>query len=1093
MKKISFLATAMTLALSGCGSDDSNQSNPTPTPEQITITAIDGYLYKAKVYIGDNCDIYKGSTDQNGQLTLDLTDDIIDQKVCITAIPSETIDITRGVVVDEFTLAAPSVPESADEPVIVSPMTNLVVEQIEYAEENGTKMTQEEAEQAVVESFNINDNVVYTAEDIFGDYVAVAEGEGEEAEKAKAVNVVGETLVDNDDVLVDVEDQLSVISAISQETSDIIADETQELSDDYAPIVHTDENGYQGIETNHRPSVNLEFSQPEAFELGESVSYDLSALFSDQDTSDVLTYSVDAQDKAGALIEGSTLTITPTETGVHNVLAYASDGVSRSYPLVIEVEIFTPNTAPVLNEQNTVQSDLDALNLTATQSVDERVSINNLFIDADNDVLTYDVTDVTGNGLSINADNESAELHIIGTPEQEGVFTFHVTANDDHHPSVSALLKLNVAEAPNAAPELNTEVQQRIADELTALNLQVGNVVNSDINLDQLFIDDDVLTLTAQHTIEGVNTTIHGSTLTLTGTPESSGDANLKLYADDGVNPPELALFTVPVAEQDSSEPTDPVVPAPAARFEERHFIGGEWRMGEIGEDEFDLEMGWASLMKSQDQHYFCWKKSIDIATPQQLAQLELPENKTLIISPNSDDCWPVEIQPDGTLLGDGEVYTPVYTSENNGDYQVVFKIENDLFWLDSTENLPFNAMLPVPAMDNTVYQSMDWDDSSGADEVRFLSADFTVNQQSIYSSEVTKSGTFKARELDGYGSSLPMHWTGTWEISTSGDGKELLSYNSLNSADYEQHYMRQFNQGELRIVVGQHGDEIGQKVDIVLESTDDALLRSINTVWDPKSTLPSPLDPNLLEGKTFFLTEHGSSNGEVDLTHQVVWCDAFKFENGEYYVNQRNASNNTTCPTDADLVVEGSYTIDAASANIKVNAGFYSTTYTVIGDASELSQGALSVVSYGERKEHFTDKAAVEARLNASSNAGDNSLGFYLPTNRDGYSQFGQVTLSLTESNATITFEKAVDGDDVTCSLISDYFESFWLSSGDKADYNSTCSNKAQGSASVTIPRTVYGTKGESATLYSIIGTSNNKYQESVKYSIQPNVAQTK
>lgn len=1099
MKKISFLAAAITLALSGCGSDDSNHSNPTPTNptpapvlEQITITAIDGYLYNAEVYIGDNCGTYKGSTNQNGQLTVDLTDDIINQKVCITAIPSETIDMTRGVVVDEFTLAAPSVPESADEPVIVSPMTNLVVEQIEYAEANGTEMTQEEAEQAVVESFNTNDHVVYTSEDIFGDYVAIAEGDGKEAEKAKAVNAVGETLVDNDDVL-DVEDQLRVVSDISQETSDIIADETQELSDDYSPIVHTGENGYEGIETNHRPSVNLEFSQPQPFELGESVSYDLSSLFFDQDTNDVLTYSVDAQERAGAFIEGSTLTITPTEAGEHNVLAYASDGASRSYPLVIEVEVFTPNAAPVWNEQNTVQSDLDALNLTATQSVDERVSINDLFIDADNDVLTYDVTDVTGNGLSINADNESAELHIIGTPEQEGTFTFNVTANDGYHPSVSTELNLNVAEAPNAIPDLNEKEQQRIADELTELNLQVGKTVNSNISLEQLFIDDDALVLTAQNTIEGVDTTIHGSNLTLTGTPESSGDKNLTISASDGVNPHESASFTVPVAEEDSSEPTDPVLPAPTPRFEDKHFIGGEWRMGEIGEDEFDLEMGWASLMKDQDQHYFCWKKSIDIATPEQLADLELPENKTLIIGPNSDDCWPIEIQSDGTLFADGETYTPVYTSENNGDYQIVYELEGGLYWLDSTQNLPFNSMLPVPAMDNTVYQSIDWDDSSGPDEVRFRSADFTVNQQSIYSSVVTKSGTFKARELDGYGSSLPMHWTGTWEISTSGDGKELLSYNSLNSANYEQHYMRQFNQGELRIVVGQHGDEIGQKVDIVLESTNDALLRSINTVWDPKSTLPSPLDPNLLEGKTLFFTEYGSSNGEVDLTHQVVWCDAIKFENGEYYVNQRNASNNTTCPTDADLVLQGSYTIDDASLNIKVNAGFDSTTYTVIGDATELSQGALSVISYGERKEHFTDKAAVEARLNASSNVGNNSFGFYLPTNRDGYSQFGQVTLSLTESNATITFEKAVNGGDVTCSLVSDYFDSFWLSSGDKADYNSTCSDTAQGNASVAIPRTVYGTKGESATLYSIIGTSNNKYQESVKYSIQPNVAQTK
>ncbi|MEZ8790031.1 putative Ig domain-containing protein [Vibrio splendidus] len=1098
MKKISLLAAAVSMALTGCGSDDSNSSpTPTPTPTpQFTITAIDGYLNNAEVYIGENCDSFVGRTNSSGQLTLELTDEIVDQKVCIKAIANETIDMTRGVVVDEFTLAAPSVPESSDEPMIVSPMTNLVVEQIKHAEENGAEMTQEEAEQAVVESFNTNDDVVYTSEDIFGDYVAVAEGEGEEAEKAKAVNVVGETLVDNDDVL-DVEEQLNVVSDISQETSDIIADETQELSDDYSPIVHTGENGYEGIETNHRPSVNLEFSQPEGFELGESVSYDLSALFSDQDTSDVLTYSVDAQDKAGALIEGSTLTITPTEAGDHIILAYASDGVSRSYPLFIEVETLTPNTAPVLNEKNTVQSDLDTLNLTATQSVDERVSINDLFIDADNDELTYDVTDLTGNGLSINADNESAELHIIGTPEQEGTFTFNVTANDGHHPSVSATLNLDVSEAPNTIPVLNEREQQRIADELTELNLQVGIAVNSNISLEQLFIDDDTLVLTAQNTIEGVNTTINGATLSLIGTPTTQGNADLEIFASDGVHDPVLARFVVPVVKEDSSEPTDPVLPAPTPRFEEKHFIGGEWRMGEIGEDEHDLEMGWASLMKDQDQHYFCWEKSKDIKTPEELAELELPENKTLVIDPNSEHCWPIEIQSDGTLLGDGETYTPVYTSENNGDYQIVYELEGGLYWLDSTQDLPFSAMLPVPDMDQTFYQSIDWENDSDV-ALRLRSANFTVNQQNIYAADVTKSGIFTARELEAYDDDLlPMVWTGTWEISTSDDGKELLTYKGMNFADYEQQYMRQFNDGELRILVAQHGDEDGEKVDIVLESPDESLLRSINAVWDPSSTQPKPtptlpeiLDPSLLDGKTFYMTEYGSSTGDGEsLEHSVVWCDAVKFEDGIYYWNKRNPSNHTTCPTDADLIESGTYTIDGENSVMVVQAGIYSTIYTVIGDASDLSSGALSVIAHGSRKTHFTDKSAVEERLNAqssSNNQTENTFDFYLPTEQEYVSQVGQVSIRLTNNRAIIEFENAMNGDAVTCETLEDHFENFWLSDGADASYwwgwgSNQCFDDAMGNASIIFPHNLTLNPNS---VYSFIGRSNSRYQESVKYN---------
>ena len=1096
MKKISLLAAAVSMALTGCGSDDSNSSpTPTPTP-QFTITAIDGYLNNAEVYIGDNCDSFVGRTNSSGQLTLDLTDEIIDQKVCIRAIANETIDMTRGVVVDEFTLAAPSVPESADEPVIVSPMTNLVVEQIKHAEENGAEMTQEEAEQAVVESFNTNDDVVYTSEDIFGDYVAVAEGEGEEAEKAKAVNVVGETLVDNDDVL-DVEEQLNVVSDISQETSDIIADETQELSDDYSPIVHTGENGYQGIETNHRPTQAEDTNiQPVTFELGQSRNYELSALFIDAD-GDALVYTVDAQKEAGADITngGTTLTVTPTQAGVYDVLIYASDEASRSYPLVLNVTATTPNTAPVLNEHNTVQSDLDALNLTATQRVDERVSINDLFIDADNDVLTYDVTDVTGNGLSINADNESAELHIIGAPEQEGTFTFNVTANDGYH-SVSTELSLNVEEAPNAIPDLNEKEQQRIADELTELNLQVGIAVNSNISLEQLFIDDDTLVLTAQNTIEGVSTIIHGTTLSLTGIPTTQGDAKLDIYADDGVHDLVLAQFDVPVAEEDSSEPTDPVIPAPTPRFEEKHFIGGEWRMGEIGEDEHDLEMGWASLMKDQDQHYFCWEKSKDIKTPEELAELELPENKTLVIDPNSEHCWPIEIQSDGTLLGDGETYTPVYTSENNGDYQIVYELEGGLYWLDSTQDLPFSAMLPVPDMDQTFYQSIDWENDSDV-ALRLRSANFTVNQQNIYAADVTKSGIFTARDLEAYDDYLlPMAWAGTWEISTSDDGKELLSYYSLNSADYEQQYMRQFNDGELRILVAQHGDEDGEKVDIVLESPDESLLRSINAIWDPSSTQPKPtptlpeiLDPSLLDGKTFYMTESGKSTGDGDLEHSVVWCDAVKFEDGSYYWNKRKPLNNNTCPTDADLIEIGTYTIDEDNSVMVVQADTYSTIYTVIGDASDLSPGALSVIAHGSRKAHFTDKSAVEERLNAqssSNNQTENTFDFYLPTEQEYVSQLGQVSIRLTNYRAIIEFENAMNGDAVTCEVLEDNFDNFRLSDGADASYwwgwgNNQCSDDAMGNASISFNHTLTLTPNS---IYSFIGSTESRYQESVKYN---------
>ncbi|MGV2990040.1 hypothetical protein ACE1OE_20590 [Vibrio sp. E150_011] len=1085
MKKISLLAAAITVVLTGCGSDDSSPSS-TPISTSFTITAIDGYLYRANVYTGDNCDQFIDQTNQEGQLTL--TNETINKKVCIKAVAGETIDMTRGVVVDDFALAAP---ENSGQSIIVSPMTNLVVEQINLASASNIEVTQEEAEQAVIDSFNTHEDVIYTHEDIFGDYIDAADGEGKEAEKAKTINIVGEALVDNNDVL-EVNDQLQVIYDISEETSHIIADEEQELDNSYAPVIETGENGYVGIIPNNRP-VTKEVSKPKTIDLGTSLNYALDTLFIDNDGDD-LSYTVDASEAAGAAITTHTsmLTITPTLAGTYDVLAYASDEVSRSYPLVLKVTAVTPNTAPILNEQNTLQADLDALALTATVSTDERLSISGLFTDADNDPLIYAVTDVTESGLSINVNNANTELHVIGTPSQEGAFTFDITAYDGVHSAVSQTFTLNVTKAPNTPPILEPTQHQRVADDLTALELRVGTAVNGYINIEQLFSDDDELTLAVQDKIAGVETNIDGAILTLLGTPTEQGNQGypaLDITADDGVNTPVSAYFDIFVAEEDNVDPVDPVTPAPTPLFEEKHFIGGYWRMGEIGEDigqdhDFngDLEMGWASLLKEQEQHYFCWDKSLDIQTPEQLEELETPENKKLIISPNSEDCRPVDIQPDGTLLGEGKIYTPVYTSEKDGDYQIVFEIEGDLYWLDSTQDLPFTAMLPVPPMDKTVYQSIDWAEGSGV-EVLLRSADFTVNEQNIYASEVTKSGTFFGRELD---VNDPLIWIGTWEISKPGEDQELLSYDAHHAASYEQRYMRQFNGGELSILVAQHGDEVGEKVDIVLESNDLALLRRINAVWDPQPAQPTPLDPSLLEGKTFYFTENGASTGDGEsLKHHVVWCDAVKFEDGNYYFSQRNPSNRTACPTDADLLDEGSYSIDEENSRLVVKNGINSATHTVIGDASDISQGALSVISNGERYTYFTDKSSVEDRLNAKSSTNgetSNSFGFYLPTEQMNHSQLGKVSISLTSFNANITFEKEIDGDEMSCEMIHDYFDGFWLSSGDSANYEWECSRDIQGIVSVNIPsRFALDTN----TVYSVIGTSENNYQESIKYSI--------
>ena len=53
MKKVSLLAASVAIALSGCGGSDGGSSDEA-TPGGIVITAIDGYLENAQVWIDTN-------------------------------------------------------------------------------------------------------------------------------------------------------------------------------------------------------------------------------------------------------------------------------------------------------------------------------------------------------------------------------------------------------------------------------------------------------------------------------------------------------------------------------------------------------------------------------------------------------------------------------------------------------------------------------------------------------------------------------------------------------------------------------------------------------------------------------------------------------------------------------------------------------------------------------------------------------------------------------------------------------------------------------------------------------------------------------
>ena len=203
MKKVSLLAASVAIALSGCGGSDGSSSDGA-TPGGIVITAIDGYLENAQVWVDTNDNLKLDSedtkldsnTNANGEITL--PNEYKDKAIFIKAIAGQTIDKTRGLVTSDFDLAATA------GATVVSPMTNMVVEQMEA----NSSLTLEQAQKNVIDSVTAS-GLEASNELIFGDYIA------DDSQEAEALNIIGETLVDNSNI--SVEQQLQLTSAVAEE------------------------------------------------------------------------------------------------------------------------------------------------------------------------------------------------------------------------------------------------------------------------------------------------------------------------------------------------------------------------------------------------------------------------------------------------------------------------------------------------------------------------------------------------------------------------------------------------------------------------------------------------------------------------------------------------------------------------------------------------------------------------------------------------------------------------------------------------------------------------------------------------------------
>ncbi|MCW2483548.1 putative Ig domain-containing protein, partial [Candidatus Symbiopectobacterium sp. NZEC135] len=165
-------------------------------------------------------------------------------------------------------------------------------------------------------------------------------------------------------------------------------------------------------------------------------------LFTDADN-DTLTWNVSGLPD-GLKFDAATRTLsgTPTASGEFTVTLTASDGKAQaSHAVTVTVaqapDVEPDNSAPVYNDQA-------GLNLGALQagSAYHYTLPENLFSDADNDTLTWNVSGLP-DGLSFDA----ATRTISGTPATSGTFTVVLTASDGKAQATHAV-NVTVAQAP---------------------------------------------------------------------------------------------------------------------------------------------------------------------------------------------------------------------------------------------------------------------------------------------------------------------------------------------------------------------------------------------------------------------------------------------------------------------------------------------------------------------------------------------------------------------------------------------------------------------------------------------------------------------
>jgi len=262
-------------------------------------------------------------------------------------------------------------------------------------------------------------------------------------------------------------------------------------------------------------------------------SIDLSTVFNDPD-GDTLLFSVNSS--ANAMVNGSVLSLTGLEVGSETISVVANDGNGESATTNFTLTV----NEPTLNTPPQVQSPIENISVTEGEIVAD-INLNNVFRDADGDVLIFTVSD------SGNVSLFGSSLRF--STQQVGSEIVTVTADDSNGGLAQASFTLTVDEPANAAPAVQTAPVDIIIDQGESAPAIDLTTVFSDP-------DNDALNFSASASL---NISVQGNLLQIQGV--QVGSETIVLQADDGKGGTASTQFTLTVNAVVINSPPEVVAP----------------------------------------------------------------------------------------------------------------------------------------------------------------------------------------------------------------------------------------------------------------------------------------------------------------------------------------------------------------------------------------------------------------------------------------------------------------------------------------------------------------------------------------------------